>query len=79
MKFAIANLGRKPLTRRLIAALLLGTAIAIPVLRSDRSQLLFDLSANTAMAIIALVILHFRWRSREKKTISPNQARDIFS
>lgn len=80
MKRAIFSLGRKPLTRRLVAAiLLLGAAVVTPALRSQSSQLLFDLITNTVLAIVALVILHFRWRSREKKTLSPKEAQDIFS
>jgi hypothetical protein len=80
MKNAIVNLGPGPLTRRIVAALLLlGTAVATTVLRSEGSQLFFDLAVSLVVAMIALVILHFRWRSGEKKAISPRQARDIFS
>lgn len=80
MRNSIVNLGRRPLTRRIVAAfLLLGTAVVAAVLRSDGAQLQIDLVANVVVALIALVILHLRWRSREKKAISPDQARDIFS
>lgn len=80
MKKLIVNLGRKPPTRRLVAALLLlGTALVTAFLRSDGSPHLYDLIANMVVAILALVILHFRWRSKEKKTLSPEQAQDIFS
>ncbi|MFO6447582.1 hypothetical protein ACLBKU_10600 [Erythrobacter sp. NE805] len=80
MKGVVANLGRKPLTRRLVAAVvLIGAAIVTALLRSKGSQLLFDLVANTVVAFGALVVLHVRWRSREKRAISPEQAQDIFS
>lgn len=66
--------------RRIIAAVLLvGTAIVTALLRNDGTQRWFDLGVNIIVAIIALAFLHFRWRARERKRLSPEKARDIFS
>lgn len=80
MRRSVATLGRKPLTRRLVAAvLLIGMAIVTTALRGDPSQRLFDLGINLAVALIALAVLHVRWRARERRTPSARQAEDIFS
>ena len=80
MSKSLVNLGRTPIMRRIIAAaLLLGTAIASSFLRSEGTPHWSDLTTNIAVALIALAFLHFRWRSREKKALSPQKARDIFS
>jgi len=80
MRNAIVNLGRTPVMRRIIATvLLMGTAIATALLRSDGGQRWFDLSVNIIVAFIALALLHFRWRARERKKLTPEKARDIFS
>ena len=80
MKRSILNLGRTPLKRRLVAAMLLvGTAIVTSVLRSEGNQRWFDLITNVVIALVALGLLHLRWRSRERKIVTPEKARDIFS
>jgi len=80
MRKSIVQLGSTPRMRRIIAALLLiGTAIVTAFLRGAGTQRWTDFAMNIAVAIIALVVLHFRWRAGEKKRISPAKARDIFS
>ena len=80
MRKSIVNLGRTPLMRRAIAAVLLvGAAIITALLRSDGSQRWFDLFVNIIVVMVALTFLHFRWRSRERKKLSPEKAQDIFS
>lgn len=80
MRKLIANLGGTPLMRRIIAAMLLvGTTIVTALLRSGGTQRWVDLSVNIVVAVIALAFLHFRWRARERKMLSPDKARDIFS
>ena len=80
MRRTILQLGRTPLMRRIIAAvLLIGTAIITTLLRAEGAQRWIDLVVNITVALIALVLLHLRWRARERNRLSPQKARDIFS
>ncbi|AOL23278.1 hypothetical protein Ga0102493_112262 [Erythrobacter litoralis] len=79
MKRTLLLLGRTPLARRLVAALLLiGTAIAVSVLRTGGDPGGIDLAFNLLAALAALVFLHFRWRRREKRALTPRTIRDTF-
>jgi predicted signal transduction protein with EAL and GGDEF domain len=77
---ALLHLGRTPLVRRLLAAvILIGGALLATFARQSGQPGWFDLAINLVVALIALFILHLRWRTREKREISPAKARDIFS
>ena len=77
---ALFNLGRSPLARRVIAGIILiaGALIAAFARYGDRLTG-FELGTHLVMALLALMILHLRWRRRERQQISPATARDIFS
>ncbi|MDJ0977978.1 MAG: hypothetical protein QNI87_05530 [Erythrobacter sp.] len=74
---------RKPLTRRLFAAVLLyGFAIgAVFFWRSEGpiSEQGSMMAINLMFATLGLVILHFRWRRQEARVLTPKKAEDIFS
>ena len=38
-----------------------------------------SLIINLTVATLGLVVLHFRWRSYERRALTPKKARDIFS
>lgn len=79
MKRTLLLLGRTPLVRRLVAALLLvGTAIAVTVLRSENGLDRINLAVNLVAALGALVFLHYRWRAREKRALTPRRIKDTF-
>lgn len=79
MKRAVLLLGRTPLVRRIIAALvLLGTAVAVSVLRGGDTPDRLDLALNLAAALGAFVFLHYRWRARERRALTPRRIRDTF-
>lgn len=76
----ILHLGRSPLTRRIVAAvLLLATAIIVTALNGRNDQRWIDLTINLAVALVMLGLLHLRWRRHERKQVSPKEARDTFS
>jgi len=77
---ALLDLGRSPLVRRLIAGVILvfGALIAA-FARHDGKPDGFTLASHLVMAMMALVILHIRWKRRERVAITPAKARDIFS
>ena len=75
----IAQLGRTPLTRRIVAGtLLIGAAITVAILRNDGAQMWFAIATNVLVALVALVLLHFRWKSRERRNLSGNQVQETF-
>ena len=75
----ISQLGRTPLTRRIVAGtLLIGTAITVAILRNDNAQMWFAIGTNVLVAVVALVLLHFRWKSREHRNVSGKQAQETF-
>ena len=76
MKRAVLLLGTTPLVRRIVAALLLlGTALAVSLLRGpDPVELVFNLLA----ALGAFVFLHYRWRRRETRALTPRRIKDTF-
>lgn len=80
MMRVLLDLGGTPLVRRMIAAVvLMGGALLATFARGGEQAGRFDLAANLVAALIALLILHLRWRKREKRFVSPAEARDIFS
>ncbi|MBI1401909.1 MAG: hypothetical protein GC147_01675 [Porphyrobacter sp.] len=80
MKRALLHLGRTPRVRRIIAAaLLLGGALVTSVLRGPSDPVWVEPAFNLFAACVAFAFLHFRWRAREKREITPDRARDIFS
>lgn len=77
---SILQLGQSPLVRRIIAAvILIGVAVATAFARGQGVQLWIELGANLTAAIAALVLLHFRWRSKERKSVTRGQLEDTFS
>lgn len=77
---ALLHLGRTPLVRRMLAAIILiGGALVATFARAEGQAGWFDMVINLVVALIALFLLHLRWRTREKREISPAKARDIFS
>ena len=80
MKRALVNLGQTPLQRRIVAAaLLLGAAAFASWLRASGKHFWIELGLNLTVAWVAFGFLHFRWRAREERQITPDKAEDIFS
>ncbi|WP_379921116.1 hypothetical protein [Erythrobacter sp. R86502] len=76
----LMHLGRTPAIRRVVAAVLLaGCAAGLTWVRADPAQLWIELGINLLAAVIAFVFLHMRWRTRERRELTPKQAKDIFS
>lgn len=76
----LQHLGRTPLTRRIVAAVLLvGSALGLAVLRAEGDQFWIELGLNLLAAWAAFGFLHFRWRAREQREMTPAKAEDIFS
>jgi hypothetical protein len=76
----LLHLGRRPVTRRIVAGvMLLGTAIGASLLRAGWPPAWFDLALNCASACAAFLFLHYRWRARERDEITPAKVKDIFS
>lgn len=76
----ILHLGRSPLARRIMAAvLLLAAAIIVTAMHSRSDQRWIDLTINLALALVMFGLLHLRWRKHERKQVCPKEARDIFS
>lgn len=70
----------KVIRRRLLAALLLyAFAIGSAFFWNDWQLDWIDMGSNLALATAGLILLHLRWRAREKKAMTPKQVRDIFS
>lgn len=71
---------RRPLLRRALAALILLVFATGSVLFWNGGE--FDMvqfAINLAVATIGMVWLHLRWRARERRAMTPNKARNIFS
>ena len=80
MKRAILHLGQTPLRRRIIAAaVLVGAAFLATWLLSEADQVWIALGLNLFAAWAAFGFLHFRWRAREQREMTPAKAEDIFS
>lgn len=80
MKRTLLHLGQSPLKRRFVAAvLLMGTAAAVTWLRSSGGQFWIELGLNLLAAWAAFGFLHFRWRAREEREMTPDKVEDIFS
>ena len=39
----------------------------------------FSLATNLAIGAVGFVALHLRWRARERRTLTPAQAKETFS
>ncbi|MDA9918561.1 hypothetical protein N9D37_01560 [Erythrobacter sp.] len=66
--------------RRIFAAiLLLAFAIGSPLFWSDGDLNMMEFGINLILASVGFLFLHHRWKRKEAKRLSPNQARDIFS
>ncbi|MDJ0643591.1 MAG: hypothetical protein QNJ15_12305 [Erythrobacter sp.] len=66
--------------RRLFAALILFAFAVGSALFWDGGEVdWFTIGTNLAVAAIGLVFLHFRWRTRERRALTPNKAKDVFS
>ncbi|MBD2841554.1 hypothetical protein [Erythrobacter rubeus] len=65
--------------RLLAAAILFVFAVGSALYWNDGTPDWVLLSVNLAAALIGLTVLHFRWRSRERRSLSPEKAKDIFS
>lgn len=66
--------------RRVVAAVLLvGAAVCMALVRASNDHLWIELGINLFFAWAAFGFLHFRWRARERREITPDRARDIFS
>lgn len=79
MKRTILLLGRTPLVRRIAAAvLLLAAALAAALLRGEGGASGLELALNLAAALGAFVFLHYRWRARERRALTPRRIRDTF-
>jgi len=80
MMRALMNLGQTPLRRRIIAAILLvGAALLTTWLRAESDQIWLECGLNLLAAWAAFGFLHFRWRAREQREMTPAKAEDIFS
>lgn len=66
--------------RRLFAALILfGFAIGSALFWNDGAVDWVLVGINLVAALLGLLVLHFRWRSKERRPLSPEKAQDIFS
>ena len=76
----ILSLGRTPRSRRIIAALILMiTAIGASLLRNDGAFLAVDLASSLVVALLALGLLHLRWRRQELRGLNAQKLKDTFS
>jgi hypothetical protein len=76
----LLHLGQTPLKRRMVAAVLLvGTALGVTWLRAAGEQFWIELAINLLTACAAFGFLHYRWRAREQREMTPAKAKDIFS
>lgn len=81
----------RPILRRAIAAALLyavaiGSALLFPGAaltlwrEADGTGVSISaLSINLVVATLGSIWLHFRWRARERRALSPRKVKDIFS
>lgn len=66
--------------RRIFAAIaLIGFAIGSAFYRSGGETEWFSIASHLAGALLGFVFLHYRWRAREKRLLTPDKAKDIFS
>ena len=73
-------LGRSAITRRVLATvILLGGAVGGSYWREDWSWDWFDLGTHLVLALGALIYLHYRWRAQERRAITPEKVKDVFS
>jgi len=71
---------RTALARRVFAAfILLIAAVGSVLLWNDGRIDWSDLSINLAAAFAGFVFLHYRWRTQERRAMTPRKVEDIFS
>jgi len=76
----ILSLGKTPVSRRIVAALvLLAAATGASVMRKEGQVLTIDMASNLVIAGIAFGLLHLRWRKREARDLTPKKLKDTFS
>ena len=76
----ILSLGKSPLSRRIMAALILvAAAIGASAFRNEGQFLTIDMASNLVVAGIAFCLLHLRWRKREARDLTPKKLKDTFS
>jgi len=69
-----------PLVRRLFAAVaLIVAALGSVLLWNDGRVDWLDLAINMAAASLGFLMLHYRWRSQERRAMTPGKMKDIFS
>lgn len=74
------QLGRSPLIRRIVAGIILiAASVSFAFARNQGQQFWFELGANLIAAMAALVFLHYRWRAKERRAMTPDKIRDVFS
>lgn len=66
--------------RRIIAAaLLLAFAIGSPLFWNDGKWDSLHFGVNLILASLGFLLLHHKWKRAEKRIVTPDKARDIFS
>ncbi len=66
--------------RRVLAAMILfAFAIGSSLYWADWTLDPRTLAVNCIVAVLGLVLLHFRWRAGERKIVTPKQGKDTFS
>lgn len=76
----ILSLGKTPRWRRLVAGLILfTTAIGASLFRNDGAFLSIDLFSSLVVAVLALGLLHWRWRRQEARGVNAKKLKDTFS
>jgi hypothetical protein len=50
----------------------------VAALRAESEPRWLDLAFHLFAALAALVFLHFRWRRRERRALTPRRIRDTF-
>ena len=79
MKRSLLLPGRTLLARRPVAELMpTGTAIAVTMLRADGEPRGIDLAFHLIAAPVALAFLHFRWRTGERRALTPRRIKDTY-
>ena len=70
----------RPILRRLMAAaILLAFAVGSVLFWNRGGFEAVQLAINLAVASLGMLWLHLRWRSRERRELTPTKAKDIFS
>ncbi len=66
--------------RRIFAAIaLIAFAIGSSLFWNDGAVKWVSIGINLGAALLGFILLHFKWRAREKREVSPKKAQEIFS